>query len=282
MTIAKSALTNSPTSRETVSLTGRFGYGARGVIYLLVGISAGRATFDPSHRPGGFTESLEFLGHHWTGAVALGLLAAGMACFACWLAASAVYRRDHPGPAHLVLVAGLLGDAAIYLGFMVSVLGIIFGASRGSEHLLQSWVSWLVAGTVGRIIVGLASATILACGAGLVAWGIFADIEGPLELPSAEKRLMLPIGRYGTAGRGLAIALVGCYLLISAIRADASQAHELGGALRDLRALPYGVVITAAFALAFIASSALDFVVAIYRRFDPGRHRSPNRRRRRS
>jgi hypothetical protein len=90
---------------------------------------------------------------------------------------------------------------------------------------------------------------------------------------------MLPIGRYGTAGRGLSIALVSCYLFISAIQSDASRAHELGGVLRDLRTLPGGVVITAGFALAFISSSILDFVGAVYQRFDPARRRGRSQRR---
>ena len=278
MAIAKTALTNSRASRKTVSLLGRAGYGARGAIYLMVGISAGRATFDPGHPPGGFTQSLSFLQDHWAGGIVLALLATGMACFASWLAISAIYRRDQAGPAHSVLVAGLLGDAAIYFGFMVSLLGMIFGSKGSNEYLLQSWVSWLVTGIGGKIVVGFAAAIVFACGAGLVAWGVAGDIEGPLELPPTEKRVVLPIGRYGTAGRGLSIALVGCYLFISAIGGDPSRAHELGGILSELRALPGGVVITAAFALAFIGSSALDFVVAAYRRFDPGRGRDRPRR----
>ncbi|HWD60293.1 MAG TPA: DUF1206 domain-containing protein [Stellaceae bacterium] len=283
MATAKSILLKSSASREAVSVMGRAGYGARGAIYLMVGISAGRATLDPHHPPGGFTESLKLFQHHWSGGIVLALLAIGMACFASWLAVSAVYRRDHPGPAHWVLVAGLLGDACIYLGFMASVLGMIFGAwgGGGSEHLLQEWVRWLVAGLGGRALVGLVGAGVFACGAGLVWWGGVGDIEGPLELPPVEKRLMLPIGRYGTGGRGVAIALVGFYLFLSAIQGDASRAHELGGALNDLRALPYGVAMTGAFALAFIGSSVLDFAIASFRRFDPGRAPARKRRRRR-
>lgn len=279
MAIAKSVHTNSSASRDVISLIGRAGYAARAAIYLMVGISAGRATIDPSHLPGGFTESLSFLQDHWAGGIIIALLAIGMACFASWLVTSAIRRRDHRGPAHWVLVAGLLGDAAIYLGFMVSLLGMMFGASAGSEHLLQSWVSWLVTGLTGKMIVGFAAAIVFACGAGLVAWGVAGDIEGPLELPPTEKRLMLPIGRYGTSGRGLSIALVGGYLFVSAIQNDPSRAHELGGVLNDLRSWPGGVVITGAFALAFIGSSILDLVVATYRRFDVVGARRENRKR---
>lgn len=284
MSTTKSVLLKSPASREAVSLMGHVGYAARGAIYLLVGISAARATFDPSHRPGGFTESLKLLQKHWTGGVLLALIALGMACFASWLAVSAVYRRDHPGRAHIVLVAGLLGDSAVYIGFMGSVLGMAFGAwSGGGEYLLQSWVGWFVASLGGRALVGLAGVIVFACGAGLILWGATGDIEGPLELPPTEKKLMLPVGRYGTAGRGAAIALVGFYLAAAAIHGNASEAHELGGVLSDLRGLPFGVAITAAFALAFIGSSLLDFAIAAFRRFDiAGKRRATRRHRRRA
>lgn len=248
---------------------GRLGYGARGAIYLMVGISAALTTFDPSHRPGGFTQSLALLGHNWTGGIVLVMLAAGMACFAGWLTTEAIYRRDHPGRAHIVLVAGLLGDAAIYVGFMGSVVGMVFGARVGGDDELQSWIAWIIGTGLGAVLVGLAGIVVCVCGLWLIGWGAVGDIEGPLELPPIDKRLMLPVGRYGTAGRGAAITLVGCFLVISAIHGNPSEAHELGGVLQEMRALAYGAAITGAFALAFIGSAVLDFVVAGFRRFNP-------------
>jgi hypothetical protein len=248
---------------------GRLGYGARGAIYLMVGLSAGLTTIDPSHRPGGFTQSLALLQHHWAGAVVLVLLGLGMACFAGWLAISAIYRRDHPGRAHAVLVAGLLGDAAIYIAFMASVLGMVFGAHAGGDNELQSWIAWIDGSGLGAVLVGGAGVVVCACGLWLVGWGALGDIEGPLELPPIDKKLMLPVGRYGTAGRGAAIALVGGYLLVSAIHGNPRDAHELGGVLREIRGLAYGAAVTGAFALAFIGSAVLDFVVAGFRRFNP-------------
>ncbi|HZK89054.1 MAG TPA: DUF1206 domain-containing protein [Stellaceae bacterium] len=272
MTAAKSTKRKSGASRPSlaVSLMGRVGYAARGTIYLLIGISAGRTTLDPGHRPGGLTQSLKLFQHYWAGGIVLVLLAFGLACFAGWLAVAAVYRRDHPGRAHYALVAGMLGDAAVYVGFVGSVLGMLFGAwSGGGDDELQSWIGWLVGGVPGRVLVGLAGAIVCGCGAGLVAWGAFGDIEGPLELPPAEKRLVQPIGRYGTGGRGVAIALVGVFLVISAIHSDPHDAHELGGVLRELRGFSYGAAVTAAFALAFVGSAIFDFVIAGFRRFNP-------------
>jgi hypothetical protein len=254
---------------RAASWMGRLGYAARGGIYLMVGLSAGLTTIDPSHKPGGFTDSLKVLQHGWAGGAVLVLLAAGMACFAGWLTAAAVYRRDHPGHAHIVLVAGLLGDAVVYVAFMASVLGMVFGAHAGGDSELQSWIAWVIGNSFGAALVGLGSVIVGACGLWLIGWGAVGDIEGPLEMPPFEKRLMLPIGRYGTAGRGAAITLVGAYLLVSAIHGDPRQAHELGGALQEMRGLSLGAAITGAFALAFIGSAVLDFVVAGFRHFNP-------------
>ena len=251
------------------SWMGRLGYAARGAIYLMVGISAALTTFDPRHKPGGFTEALKLFQHGWFGDTLLMLLAGGLACFAGWLTAKAVYRRDHPGHAHAVLVAGTLGDAVIYLGFMGSVLGMAFGAHSGGDDELQSWIAWLIGNPFGAVLGCLAGGVVVICGAWLIGWGALGNVEGPLELPPIDKTLMMPIGRYGTAGRGAAIALVGVYLLVSGIHGDPRQAHELGGVLKEMRALPWGAAITGAFALAFVGSAALDFVVAGFRHFNP-------------
>lgn len=269
-TAARSAKRRSQSSPVGLaSWLGRVGYAARGAIYLIVGVSAALTTLDARHRPGGFTESLKLFRHGWLGGLVLVVLALGLACFAGWLVVSAVCRRDHPGRAHIVLVAGLLGDAAVYVAFVGSVLGLLFGArSGGGDDQLQSWIAWLIGYAFGAAIVGLAGAVVCACGAGLIFWGVVGDIEGPLELPPFEKRLILPIGRYGTGGRGAAIALVGLYLIVAAIHGDPRQAHEVGGMLREMRSLPYGAMVTGAFALAFAGSAALDFVVASFRRFN--------------
>ena len=248
---------------------GRYGYAARGAIYLMIGLSAGLTTLDRTHRPGGFVESLKLFQQHWTGGIVLVALAVGMACFAGWLAVSALYRRDHPGHAHIVLVAGLLGDAAIYIGFVGSVLRLMFSAHAGGDEEMQPWIAWLLASPFGATLVGLAGVAVALCGFWLIGWGLFGDIEGPLELPPIEKRLMLPVGRYGTFGRGASIALVGFYLMLSALHGNPREAHELGGMLHQLRQFPYGAWITGAFALAFIGSAVLDFVVASFRRFNP-------------
>jgi hypothetical protein len=117
VTAAKSIKRRRRRSTSPRPLMGCYGYAARGAIYLMIGLSAGLTTLDRTHRPGGFVQSLKPFQQHWAGGIVLILLTCGLA-FAGWLTVSAIYRRDHPGHAHIVLVAGLLGDAAIYVGFV--------------------------------------------------------------------------------------------------------------------------------------------------------------------
>jgi hypothetical protein len=268
MSIPESLL-KSPTERRAVSLLGRLGYGARGAIYLMVGISAALATFRPDYRPRGVIESLKPLQHHWLGAVLIMLLAAGLACLAAWLAVTAITRRDHPGPAHVILVVGTLGDAAIYIGFVAAVIEAAIGASRGGDPEMQSWVAWLTSFGGGRLLVGAIGVAVFASGAGLLIWAATGDVEGPLSLPRAERLVFQPIGRFGTGGRGVAIAAVGVSLCIAAWHGNPHEAHELGGLLKTLRQQSYGAAVTGLFALAFIGSCVTDLVVAFFRRFDP-------------
>jgi hypothetical protein len=134
---------------------------------------------------------------------------------------------------------------------------------------MQSWVAWLTGYGGGRLLVGAAGVAVLACGAGLVGWAVIGDVEGPLSLPRAERRLFRPIGSFGTGGRGVAIAAVGISLCAAAWHGNAQEAHELGGLLKTLRHQSYGAAATGLFALAFIGSCVSDLVVAFFRRFDP-------------
>ncbi|HTZ38280.1 MAG TPA: DUF1206 domain-containing protein [Stellaceae bacterium] len=269
MPVAKSLPLASPGSRRAAGWMGRAGYAARGAIYALVGVSAARTTLDPRQAPGGFGGALRPLAQGWAGDALIVLLALGLACFAGWLAIAALDRRDHPGRRHWLLVAGMLGDAAVYIAFMGSLLGMALGWTGGGEHELQSWVGRLATGAAGRVAVGLAGIVVAACGAGLVGWGAVGDVEGPLELPKGERRLVRPVGRYGAIGRGVAIVLVGGCLVLAMVHGNPREAHELGGMLKEVRGLPGGAAVTGALALAFIGSSLSDLVVAGFRRFDP-------------
>jgi hypothetical protein len=164
----------------------------------------------------------------------------------------------------------MLGDAVVYIAFMIDVAGVALGLWHGGgERNVQSWTAWLLAWNYGRLLIGIAGAAVLAGGVGLLVWGLFGEVDREVELTHQERRLIRAVARYGIAGRGAAIALVGCYVVAAAFYGNPREAHEVGGVLAALRGAAYGRVLIGLFGLAFIGSSLFDFVAVFYRRFDP-------------
>jgi hypothetical protein len=260
---------------EAVTLMGRLGYVARGVVYFLVGASAAIAAIWPAHRPAGPSDAVQLgsgqLGHgHPIGAIFLIAVAFGLACLAGWFTIAGLTTAQHARGRSWWRGVGMLGDASVYLVFMIDVAGIALGLWRGGgERNVQSWIAWLLAWDYGRLLIGIIGAAVLVGGAGLLIWGIVGDVDREVALPQREKRLIRPVARYGIAGRGAAVALVGCFLIAAAFYGNPREAHEVGGVLAALRQVTYGRVLIGLFGLAFIGSSLFDFVAAFYRRFDP-------------
>ena len=260
---------------QAVTLIGRLGYASRGVVYFLVGASAVIAAIWPAHRPAGPSDAVQFgsgqLGHgHPIGAIFLIAVAFGLACLAGWFTIAGLTTAQHARGRSWWRGLGMLGDASVYLVFMIDVAGIALGLWRGGgDRNVQSWIAWLSAWDYGRLLIGIIGAAVLVGGAGLLIWGIVGDVDREVVLPQREKRLIRPVARYGIAGRGAAVALVGCFLIAAAFYGNPREAHEVGGVLAALRQVTYGRVLIGLFGLAFIGSSLFDFVAAFYRRFDP-------------
>ena len=260
---------------EAVTLMGRLGYVARGIVYFLVGASAAIAAIWPAHRPAGPSDAVQLgsgqLGHgHPIGAIFLIAVAFGLACLAGWFTIAGLTTAQHARGRSWWRGLGMLGDASVYLVFMIDVAGIALGLWRGGgDRNVQSWIAWLSAWDYGRLLIGIIGAAVLVGGAGLLIWGIVGDVDREVVLPQREKRRIRPLARYGIAGRGAAVALVGCFLIAAAFYGNPREAHEVGGVLAALRQVTYGRVLIGLFGLAFIGSSLFDFVAAFYRRFDP-------------
>jgi hypothetical protein len=254
----------------------RAGLAARGMTYLLVGVFAAVAAFRVDQHPYGYIGALQKIMTRPFGGVMTVILAAGLACLAGWLALRGLTlarRASRRGGRDWLLAAGLLGDAAVYLGFVIAVLGLAFGWHSGNdEREMHSWVGWLLQQPAGRGVVAVAGVAVIGSGIGLIVWAWMRGPGTPAHLPPPERRWAEPVGRYGVTGRGAALIIVGFFLVAAAFEADPSRAHALSGILEHMRRTAYGWAVVLLFASAFGASAFFDFLEAIYSppRRDPG------------
>src|ERR1041384_7855596 len=143
---------------EAVTLMGRLGYIARGGVYFLVGASAAIAAILPAYRPAGPSDAVQLgsaqlggqldggqLGHgHPIGAIFLIAVALGLACLAGWFTIAGLMTAQRGGGRGRWRGLGMLGDAIVYVFFMIDVAGIALGLWRGgggrTRPALRSWV----------------------------------------------------------------------------------------------------------------------------------------------
>ena len=254
-----------PSARTTLTVIARIGFAARGLVYLLVAAFAIAAAAGLGRQPHGIVDAVQAITNDKVQILFAGGVGIGLACLAAYFAIIGLQQCCRGrGARSWLFGAGMLGDALIYVAVMISILSITIGWHPDGEREAQSWTAWLLAQPFGRGLVGFVGLVILACGMGVIVCVMTTDIDEDVDLPESQKRAIEPIGQYGLAGRGAAIALVGIYWMSAAIQGVPSKAHELGGALHAVQQNPKGWLLLLTLGIALAASAAFDFVEALY------------------
>lgn len=250
----------------------RFGYAARGVVYLVVGIVALR-TILSGGGPEDSSGALRTVLRQPFGQVLLAILAAGLVGWVLWRLFQALADPEARGTdaKGLATRAGYLISAAIHAGLTVEAVRLLLGASSGSgggDRSAEHWTATALAQPFGRwLIVGV--------GLAIVLFGLFelyrafrADFTRWLDLsrlgPVARRRVVL-VGRLGMAARGVVFGLVGGFLLDAARRLDPQQAGGTEEALRTLQDAPYGPWLLGAVGAGLACYGLFELAEARYR-----------------
>lgn len=256
-----------------VEILARLGYGARGVVYGLVGGLALLAAVGSGGQTGGSRSALQTLLSQPFGKVWLALIAVGLLGFCAWRILEALTDADHHGSdlkGWGVRLAHLIGGG-IYASLAVFALGLAFGwgsSGGGEDQAAQDWTAWLMGQPFGRWLVGLIGAAV--AGAGIAfAWRAWrGDVARHLALPADKRPWVVSLGRAGFAARGVVFVVIGSFLILAALHSRSSEAHGLGGALQALERQPYGWVLLSLTAIGLFAFGIFGLVQARYRHID--------------
>ncbi|WP_017297044.1 DUF1206 domain-containing protein [Nodosilinea nodulosa] len=253
----------------------RFGYAAKGLVYIIVGLLAVMAAFDWGGRVTGSEGAFQAIASQPFGKLMLFLVALGLLGYVLWRFVQAIKDPENQDSG-----AGAIGrrlsyavSGLIYGGLALSALKIVFGHSSGSSGsgsqeqtatlLSQPFGRWLVAA------VGVASA----------AYGFYCfyraystQFRRKLKLsqmsPNTE-RWVTRIGRFGLTAKGVVAIIVGYFFIEAAHWSDPSQAKTTEGALQAIQQRPYGAWLMGVVALGLVAYGLHLEVQARYRRISP-------------
>jgi hypothetical protein len=259
-----------PGGRNTLERLARFGYGARGAVYVLVGGLALLAAVGGG-RAGDSHDALRTVLVGPLGAPLVGLIALGLLAFAVWRVIEAVTDADRRGSSlkGLTVRGAHLVSAVAYFGLAGTAASLSLGLGFGGGDGVHDGTAWLLAKPLGRWLVALVGLAVAGAAFSYLRRAWRGDTTERLALDApARRRWAEPTGRFGYAARGVAFLLIGGFLAAAAWHQSSAEAKGLGEAFALLRAQPYGTVMLAVVAAGHAAFGVFGLIQARYRRID--------------
>ncbi|MGF1523695.1 MAG: DUF1206 domain-containing protein [Leptolyngbyaceae cyanobacterium] len=250
------------------------GYGAKGVLYGLIGIFAfNNAIQDSSLESAhGSAEVLISLANYPVGNVILGLLGAGLLGYVLWRSVQAGLDPAHPKKAGIfrtVQRCGYATSGLTYLGIAYTAGKLAFGLTVEREDTIEAVAAFLFERAIGAWLFLAVGLFVIGVGLSYV-YGAYSGSyisEFRSSLPKFAQYSAKFIGKVGIAARGLGFILIGLYLTKSAYLAEDDAAGGLGEVLSQLDKQPGGDAWLIAIAFGFIAYAVYMAIAAFYRQF---------------
>lgn len=260
-----------------IELAARVGFGARGFVYVSVGILTLLGTLDVAGEAVGTSGALAWLVMRPFGRVWLLLVILGLLAFVMWRMLQAVFDADHEGADREGLVTRV-GQLFSGLGYGAMAFGAVrllvdkpenaqaegIAASRKTAETVAAlpYGDWLLAaGGVVIVAIGIAN----------VARAWREDFTEYLACSEHLCRKVEPLARWGYLARGLAYLPLGVVVVLGGLRADPQDVTSLGAALEIVERQPTGPWALSALAAGLIAFGLFSFVEARWRKIRPPR-----------
>ena len=227
----------------------QLGYGAKGLLYVIVGITAVLAVVNVGQRVRGTRGALNLLVASPFGRLGVAFVAVGLGGFILRrLVQIFVSPKIGTAPKRLTRISRRLGYAVSglgHLGIALTALQLVFGLTifGGAEvNPARTWISRLLSS------LPLGSSWILLAGLVFVGVAIFQfylavsrrfAVELQLEQMSQRvRRMTFACGVAGHAGRGVAFLLSGAFLIYTELFVEVAEAGRFGNTVSSIETRP--------------------------------------------
>jgi hypothetical protein len=264
----------SQSARRWIIPLARFGYAAKGFVYIIIGLLAALAAFTTGGRTTDSRGAMEEIFSQSYGKLLLGVVAGGLTGYAIWKIVQALKDTENKGsgPKGIAFRIGYTVSGVIHAGLALSAVQMIIGSGEGGstgDAASKEWTAKLMEQPFGQWLVA-------AVGLGFVIFGIsqiykaystkFREKLKTEEMSEGIENFAVRIGQIGLVARGVVFGIIGVFLVQAALHSNAGEARGLSGALRALEQQSYGQWLLGAVALGLIAYGFYMFVQARYRR----------------
>ena len=241
----------------------RFGFFARGFVYVVVGGLAARVAILQRGRALGPAGALEKILAGWNGRLALWTVAAGLLAFALFRAAQ--FRRTGSRLARIGYAVGALGSFFLAVTAVRVLLHLHAG---GDAEALRQAAAGLVSHGWGRGALELGGAIAVVVGvieALRAAIGMLpADFTAAI-IARGRKRWTAALARVGVLAHGAVVAVTGYSVFRAGVEGNPRGLSGTTAALRAIKGAENGPVLFALVAVGLVAYGLSLFVLAAHR-----------------
>ncbi len=263
-----------PDHRDAITILARAGYGARGIVYLLIGGLAALAAFGQGGQTTDSRGALERIMFAPWGDVLLGIMVLALLGFALWRGVQAIKDTDHHGmdAKGIVIRAALLISAITHTSlafFAVSLIFTLGGSSDGSGSGPKDAATWLMSQSFGRWLVAAVGVALVGAGVAHVIKAVKTQFDRHFNMPMQVQYWAYPVCRFGLIIRGLVFAIVGIFFIMAAYQFDPGEAGGIAEVFTMLRSQVFGQTLLVLVASGLFAFGIYSVLEAIYRRIHP-------------
>jgi Domain of Unknown Function (DUF1206) len=270
-----------PKLEQVLELAARVGYGARGFVYLSIGLVTLLAAVDVVGSSVGSSGAIGAVAEQPFGRLWLILLGIGLWAFVLWRVLQSVFDADHEGRSmKALMLRGGQAVSGIFYGVLAATVFEVldeYEASPTAGDVAENqekaamlldlpFGDWLLIGA-GLVIAGV--------GVGNILKGIGADFGEDLACTVDMKRRFAMIARAGYVARGLAYLPLALFVTLAGFHARAEEVTSFGSSLDALEAQPGGSWLLGMTAVGLMAFGCFAFVEARYRRIRPPKDLNP-------
>jgi hypothetical protein len=248
----------------------RLGLGARGVLFIVIGILAFRVALGHTEDQASQNGALQEIASKPGGQVLIWIIAIGLIGYALWrLLSAALGPVADPVATDAKQRIKALAEGLGYGAIAVVAIKVAVGSGSSSSGGGQQKTAMVLGWPGGQFLVGLIGLVIIGVGAFFVHDGWTADFTKELKvggLSPATRKGIIALGRAGRIAQGVVFGIIGVLVIVAAVQYDPSKARGLDGALKTLIGQPYGPWLLGLIALGFIAYGLYGLAEAKLRR----------------
>lgn len=248
----------------------RIGLGAKGLIYMLVGLLAFMAAFElggQSNEEADRDGALVFLRDSPGGVVLLAILMIGLLCYSAWrtlegFSLSTYHKKNWAKKLRY------WASALTYLTVAFAAYKVLnYENDNGGQH----WSQQIFYKDYGKILIVIIALAIAGNGIYQIWYGLSSKFKNHVsrgDMGNSNAGFLLKSGKIGYTARGIVWLIIAFLLIRAVVHARASEAGDTAKAFSFVETSSYGSYLLAGLGLGLIAYGIFNLLRAGFERFD--------------